>query len=97
MTSSQLLREELDTPEKRTKFMRGWMEDQNQFTTIYLFDVKHYGYDTRQHCEEELYQYDRQVCFYFFPHMKEREHDENEQERISKGSSIGGSGITVTG
>jgi len=90
MTSSQLLREELDTPEKRTKFMRDWMEAQEQSTIIYIFDVKHYGYDTRQHCEEELFKYDKEVCFYFFPHMRDREDDENDDQQtgISTGYNI---------
>jgi hypothetical protein len=81
----QDLRDMLNTPEKRTAFMRSWMECEQD--TQYLIDVKDFGYDNRQHCEEELLKYDKEVCFYFFPHLKGQD-DEDQQAGISTGYSV---------
>jgi len=87
-----MLRDELNTPAKRTKFMRTWMESTGPDSFAYFMNSRDLGYNDRQHCEEELFKYDKEVCFYFFPHLKGLEEDDFLQTGISTDYNVTVSG-----
>lgn len=65
------------TPEERTEFMRA-VRDMNQDGNIFfMIHPAAWGYLSIQHCREELYVYDRELCYAFFPDMKERDNEAN--------------------
>ena len=84
-----------NTPEERTDFMRA-VRDMNDNGTIYAIVPSQWGYRDTQHCREELYQYDRELCYAFFPIMKERD-NEAQQAGISTNDSVSCGGGSSAG